>query len=200
MAPALLPLVCMTRDLIPNKTRFEGPTFTLANRARRACWQVTWALTSRWTPPPLHRWRIFWLNAFGAKVSYRARIYGTASVWAPWLLEVDDQAIVGPGVTLYNMARVRIGPQAVVSQGAHVCAGTHDHRQPSFPLYARAIDIGRRAWVCSGAFVGPGAHVGEGAVLAACGVTFDPLKPWTVYWGNPAQEKGPRPYIPEGFD
>ena len=50
-----------------------------------------------------------------------------------------------------------------------------------------SIAIGDEAWIAADAFVGPGVRVGEGAVLAARGVAFDDLEPWTIYRGNPAE-------------
>lgn len=184
-----------TNDLLSDKKGFVGPTFSLSNRLRRAAWQLSWLLLARWTPPPLHRWRIGVLRAFGAEVDWSAYVYPNVTVWAPWNLHMARHATLGPGATVYNIAPVRIDEKAVISQQAHLCTGTHDHRDPAFPLYARPIRIGRRAWVCASAFVGPGVQVGEGAVLAACGVTFKALAPWTVYLGNPAVVHGQRPEI-----
>jgi putative colanic acid biosynthesis acetyltransferase WcaF len=75
----------------------------------------------------------------------------------------------------------------MVSQGAHLCTGTHDIEDVHFQLESRAITIGARAWVAADAFVGPGVRIGDGAVLGARGCTFRNLEPWTVYIGNPAQ-------------
>jgi putative colanic acid biosynthesis acetyltransferase WcaF len=154
-----------------------------------------WSLLCSWTPAPLHRWRILWLRVFGAKVSWSAYVYGNCTIWAPWHLTMDKHATLAPRVDVYNIAPITLGEKVVVSQGAHLCTGTHDHRNPAFPLYSKPIVIGRRAWVCAGAFVGPGVTVGDGAVLAARGVTFKDLNAWTVYMGNPAQVHGQRPVI-----
>jgi putative colanic acid biosynthesis acetyltransferase WcaF len=85
------------------------------------------------------------------------------------------------------MAPIRIGAGAIVSQGAHLCAGSHDITSPVFQLTTRPISIGAKAWIAADAFVGPGVDVGEGAVLGARGVAFRSLEPWGVYAGNPAQ-------------
>jgi 2-polyprenyl-3-methyl-5-hydroxy-6-metoxy-1,4-benzoquinol methylase len=85
-----------------------------------------------------------------------------------------------------------VGRYAVVSQGAHLCTGTHDIHRASFQIYAKPIRIGAYAWVCAEAFVGPGVTVDEGAVLAARAVAFQNLEAWTVYVGNPAVEKSDR--------
>lgn len=173
-------------DLLADKQGFTGPTFSLTNRVKRLCWSLSWALLARWTPPGLHKWRIGLLRLWGARVAWSAYVYPSVDIWAPWHLEMDNYATLGPRLTCYNIAPVRIGERAVVSQGAHLCTGTHDYRDPAFPLVARPIAIGRRAWVCAEAFVGPGVHVGEGAVLSARGVAFADLRQWTVSMGNPA--------------
>jgi putative colanic acid biosynthesis acetyltransferase WcaF len=80
-----------------------------------------------------------------------------------------------------------------VSQGAHLCTGSHDIVDPNFPLVTKPIIIEAYAWIAAEAFVGPGVTVGEGAVLGARGVTFRDLSPWTVYVGNPAKPVHQRP-------
>ena len=84
------------------------------------------------------------------------------------------------------MARIRFGQYSLASQGAHLCAGTHDIADPNFQLMARPIVIGERAWIAADAFVGPGVTIGEGAVLGARAVAFSDLPPWSVSIGNPA--------------
>jgi putative colanic acid biosynthesis acetyltransferase WcaF len=94
--------------------------------------------------------------------------------------------MIGPGTIVYNQARITIGERAVVSQRSHLCAGSHAVNDPNFQLITRPISIGDQAWIASEAFVGPGVTVGEGAVLAARGVAFRDLDPWSIYNGNPA--------------
>jgi putative colanic acid biosynthesis acetyltransferase WcaF len=89
-----------------------------------------------------------------------------------------------------------LGAYAVISQGAYLCAGTHDVDDPNFQLTTRPISIGERAWIAADAFVGPGVRVGEGAVLGARGVAFKDLEPWTIYAGNPALERRKRSVLP----
>jgi putative colanic acid biosynthesis acetyltransferase WcaF len=163
-----------------------GPSFSLRNRMVRAIWILTWSLLGAWTPPPLRAWRRFLLRAFGAEVASTARVYGTARVWLPANLKVGEYAVIGPDATVYNMSNITLGPYATVSQGAHLCTGTHDIEDPYFQLKSRPIAIGARAWVAAEAFVGPGVHIGDGAVLGARGCAFKDLEPWTVYTGNPA--------------
>lgn len=181
-----------TQDLLLDRVNFASPTFSLSNRLRRALWLLAWALLASWTPPPAHRWRIALLRLFGANVSWKASVYRSVKIWAPWHLTMADYACLGPGVTVYNIELVRLETKAVVSQGAHLCTGTHDHRDPAFPLYARPIHVGAQAWICAESFVGPGVAIGDGAVLAARGVAFKSLESWRVYLGNPAVEHSRR--------
>jgi putative colanic acid biosynthesis acetyltransferase WcaF len=173
-------------NLASRKEGFVGPTFTLTNRLKRLVWMLVWLIFAKWTPPPLHRWRIFLLRMFGAQVSWKAYVYSNVEIWAPWNLTIDEYGTLGRGVVCYNIAPVNVGTRAVVSQGAFLCTGTHEYWSPEFPLTAKPISIGRRAWVCANTFVGPGVAVGAGAILSAAGAAFKDLEPWTIYVGNPA--------------
>ncbi|MDC7786716.1 DapH/DapD/GlmU-related protein [Rhodoplanes sp. TEM] len=164
-----------------------GPSFGLRNRAFRAAWGLAWLLLARWTPPPLHGWRRLVLRAFGARIAPGARIYGSVRIWYPPHLSVGRNAVIGPGVTCYSQAPITVHDRAVVSQGAHLCTGSHDVADPHFQLVTEPIVIGARAWIAAEAFVGPGVTIGDGAVLGARGVAFRDLAPWTVYAGNPAR-------------
>lgn len=172
---------------------FNGEaTFALRNRAFRLLWQLTWLFLAAWTPPNLNRWRISIANLFGARIHKGASLYGSVRIWYPANLTMAARSTLGPKVNCYCVAPITLGEYAVVSQGAHLCAATHEIHEAAFQLKALPIRIGAHAWVCAEAFVGPGVEIGEGAVLAARAVAFHDLEPWTVYRGNPAERKGPR--------
>lgn len=164
-----------------------GPSFSLENRLTRALWLVVWRCGAAWTPRQFAPWRRFLLRCFGARMAPGSDVRGSARVWFPAHLEMHARALIGPDVNCYCMGPIVIGEDALVSQGAHLCAGTHDYDSPQFQLQARPIHIGARAWIAAEAFVGPGARIGEGAVLGARAVAFGELEPWTVYSGNPAR-------------
>ncbi|WP_420384263.1 putative colanic acid biosynthesis acetyltransferase [Novosphingobium sp.] len=171
-----------------------APSFSLANRFYRLTWGIAWLVLAAWTPPPLHRWRRLILRMFGARIGEKARIYGSARIWSPANLVVAHHATIGPRTQIYSMGQIVIGEYAVVSQGAHLCAGTHDVSDVHFQLHVRPIHIGARAWIAAEAFVGPGVTVGDGVVLGARGCAMRNLEPWTVYSGNPAQPIRPRQF------
>lgn len=166
---------------------FSGrPTFTLRNRCYRAAFAMAWLLLARWTPPRARRWRVLVLRLFGAEVAGNAMIYSSVRIWNPSRLRIGREAVVGPRVTLYSMDLIEIGARAVVSQGAHLCTGSHAIDSPGFELVTRPIRVGAQAWICADAFVGPGVTLGAGAVLGARGVTFRSIAGWSVHAGNPA--------------
>lgn len=174
-------------DAQTHNTWESGKSFSLGHRLYRVAWGIVWAVFASWTPPPLHRWRRFLLVLFGAKIARTAGVYPSVRIWYPANLEMGEFSFLGPGVNCYSMDRITIGAYALVSQGGHLCAGSHDIGDPNFQLISRPIVIEPQAWVAAEAFVGPGVTVGEGAVLGARGVAFKALEPWTVYAGNPAQ-------------
>lgn len=179
-----------TEDILSaeiHNTLESGRSFSFRHRFYRASWNIVWLLLASWTPPQLHGWRRILLRIYGAKIARSAGVYGSARIWYPANLEMGSHSFIGPRVICYCMAKVTMGPYSIVSQGAHICGGTHDIEDRHFQLIVRPIRIGARSWIAAEAFVGPGVTVGDGAVLGARGVAFKDLKPWTVYSGNPAR-------------
>jgi len=179
----------MTTPLDARETRplEGGASFSLGNRLTRVVWMLAWLVLCRFTPPPLHGWRRLVLRAFGAKVARGARVHASASVWLPANLELGEHALIGPGVRLYNQGRIVIGARTVVSQRAHICASTHDVRDPLFQLVLRPVTIGEQCWIAAEAFVGPGVSMHDRSVLGARGALFEDAKVDGVYSGNPAK-------------
>ncbi len=164
-----------------------GASFSLGNRLLRVAWGVAWFVFARFTPPPLHGWRRLVLRAFGARVGQGARVHGSVRIWLPANLDLGCNCLIGPGAHLYNQGRISIGARAVVSQGAHICASTHDITDPYFQLVLRPVTIGDQAWIAAEAFIGPGVTVGDRAVVAARAALFENAAADGVYSGNPAR-------------
>ena len=144
-------------------------------------------LLVRYSPRPLHRWRAAVLRVFGARLGPHCHIYPGARVWAPWNLHCEDAVGIADGAVIYNPAPIRLASHCIVSQDAYLCGATHDSDDPNFPMTVHPITVGRYAWICARAVVGPGVNVGEGAVLGLSSVATRDLEPWTVYGGVPAR-------------
>ncbi|MDQ0139604.1 putative colanic acid biosynthesis acetyltransferase WcaF [Cupriavidus necator] len=183
----------------PNTMIIEGndptvePSFTLSNRLARQLWNWVWLFLFRPSPRPMHAWRAFLLRAFGASVGNDVHVYPAVRIWAPWHLEIGNNVGIADGVTLYNMNRLRIGDYAVISQGAHLCGGSHDYNAANFQLIAEPITVENHAWICAEAFIAHGVTLPAGAVVAARSVVNKTLQDsWTVYAGVPARPIGKR--------
>ena len=154
----------------------------------RMLWSVTWALCARWLPRSVgSAWKRTLLRAFGASIAPTAVVYSSAKVYYPALLTMDDYACLASDVECYNVAPIRIGKFATISQGAFLCTASHDIASPGNELITSPIYIDNHAWVAAGAFVGMGVTVGEGAVVGARAAVFKDVEPWTVVGGNPAK-------------
>ena len=158
---------------------------------RRVVWSGV-QLLYRWSPRLLFEWRCFLLRSMGASVGEQVHIHPHSRIALPWLLTIGDWSAIGDGSIVYNLGPVRLGSHVTVSQRAHLCAGTHDHRRSDMPLLRSGITIGDDAWICAEAFVGPGVTIGEGAVVGARAVVTRDVEPWSIVAGNPARQIGQR--------
>lgn len=158
----------------------------------RAIWEMIGAPLFALSPRPLWVFRRALLRSFGARIASGVHVFPTVKIAIPWNLDLGKDAAVGDGAILYSLGQIRIGPRATVSQYAHLCAGTHDHRLATFPLLKAPIEIGEGAWVCADAFVGPGVNVGPFAILAARAVANKDISARTIAAGNPARPVGNR--------
>jgi putative colanic acid biosynthesis acetyltransferase WcaF len=162
-------------------------SFSFGNRIGRLLWNAVWLLLFRPSPRPLHAWRAALLRAFGARIGRGVHVYPGVRIWAPWQLEIGDEVGIGDGVILYSMARITIGDRCVISQGAHLCCGSHDIDSANFQLIALPIALAPFVWVCADAFIGPGVTIAEGVVVGARAVLCKSApQPWVVWKGNPA--------------
>ncbi|UOM36755.1 putative colanic acid biosynthesis acetyltransferase [Acuticoccus sp. I52.16.1] len=185
-------------------TRTNGapPSLDITANRRASKWtrselagRILWALAQplfRLTPRPLWAVRTALLQAFGARVGHNVQIHPTVKIAIPWNLSIGDRAGIGDRAILYALGPITIGADATISQGAHLCAGTHDFRDAAMPLLKPPIIIGAGAWVCADAFVGPNVSVGELAVLGARSVAMRDVPAGAIAAGNPARVVGRR--------
>lgn len=133
------------------------------------------------------------LRLFGARIGKHVHIHPTVKIWAPWNLYIGDYVGIGDGVNLYCMDKISVDDYAVISQGAHLCAGSHDFNRRNFQLITAPISIGSRAWICADAFVGIGVSIAEGVVVGARAVVSKSIdEGWTVWGGIPSRKIGVR--------
>lgn len=169
------------------ETRPEASPWSLKEKLGRAVWMLFGKPAFRLSFHNWHRFRAVLLRLFGARLGKRVAIRPSAHIEIPWMLDIDDDATVGDHAILYSLGQIRIGKRSVISQYAHLCAGTHDYRDRSFPLIRASITIGNDVWVGADAFVGPGVQIGDLTVLGARSSTYKSLPAKQVCIGNPAK-------------
>ena len=167
---------------------------TLGVKVRRALWCMTSFFLFRPLGTKLFRlWRLFLFRLFGAKVSWHCDVYASARVWAPWNLEMEEGACLGPHVICYNQARVTLRRHACVSQYAYLCTAGHDlHTSESGTpinnaqtgLLVAEIELQEEAWVGTQAFVGMGVTVGRRAIVGARANVFKDVPEGTIVYAS----------------
>lgn len=174
------------------KDRAKSP-YTLKAKIARVLWGLVQATLFRGS---FHNWygvRRALLSVFGATLHPSVRIRRTVHIEIPWNLTMGADSSVGDRAILYCLGPVIIGERVMVSQGAHLCAGSHDYKLRSMPLLRPPIVIEDDAWIAADAFIGPAVRVGAGAILGSRGCAMKNLDQWTIYTGNPAKPVKPRP-------
>jgi putative colanic acid biosynthesis acetyltransferase WcaF len=176
----------------PIQTNPDPSVWTFRQKLLRALWMIFGRALFRCT---FHNWyalRALILRAFGARIGQRVHIRPTCRIEIPWHLDIGDDALIGDYSILYGLGRITIGPRTIISQYAHICAGTHDHTDPRLPLTRDPIVIGADVWIGADAFVGPNVRVGDLSVLGARSSAYKDMEPGMVYIGNPARPRGKR--------
>jgi putative colanic acid biosynthesis acetyltransferase WcaF len=173
-------------DVVSNRSARK---WSKSEQSRRVLWFFISPLF-RFSPRILWGWRRTLLRAFGARIGSQVHIYPTVRITMPWNLQIGNESAVGDHAILYALGPISIGSRATISQYAHLCAGTHDWRNPAMPLIKSPLVIGDDAWVCAAAFIGPGVEIGSNAIVGAAAVTMKNVASNVIVGGNPAKKIG----------
>ncbi len=141
----------------------------------------------RYSPRIFYEWRNVILRVFGAKIGKGVKIYPSADIMFPWNLTIGNFTVISWRVIIYNLGQITIGSNTIISQHAHLCAGTHDYRSPSFDLLKSQIHIGDQVWIAADAFIGPEVQIEHRSVIAARAVIVKNVESGVVMAGNPAK-------------
>lgn len=160
--------------------------------ALRFVWSIIEFILFRPSPRHLYKWRNFILKLMGSKIGKNVKIYPSARIMYPWLLEIGDNSTISWDVKVYNLGLSKIGTNTMISQYAHLCGGTHDYTSSNFDLIRVGFTIGNDVWIAAEAFIGPAVKVHNGAVVGARAVVIKDVSPFAIVAGNPARQIGIR--------
>ena len=135
---------------------------------------------------PFSSLRVFLLRMFGADVGHRVVIHSGVQVKYPWHLVIGNDCWIGEQAWIDNLTTVRVGDNVCISQGAYLCTGNHDWKDPAFGLIVRPISLESGSWVGAKCVLLPGARLEAGSIVAAGSVTSGIIPPFEIHSGNPA--------------
>lgn len=156
---------------------------------KELCARVLWGFGQaifRLTPRQCFGLRRFILRVFGATVGSNVNIYSSAHIYYPWNLDIGDDSSIGEWALIYNLGKVTIGQRSTISQRVHLCAGTHDYKNPRMPLMKPPVTIADDVWICADAFIGPSVTVAGRAIVAAASLVVKDVAEGIIVGGNPA--------------
>lgn len=136
---------------------------------------------------PISSFKRSLLRLFGAKIGKGVIIKPKVNIKYPWKLEVGDYSWIGEKVWIDNLAKVTVGKNVCISQGALLLCGNHDYSISSFDLIVKEIILEDGVWIGAQAFVAPGIRCKSHAVLSASSFAKENLESYTIYAGNPAK-------------
>ncbi|WP_299618797.1 putative colanic acid biosynthesis acetyltransferase [uncultured Tenacibaculum sp.] len=148
-------------------------------------WWIVQSVLFRTSPQFLYGWRRFLLRLFGAKIGKNVIIRPTVRVTYPWKLNIGDYSWIGDDVVLYNLGNIIIGNNVVISQKSYICTGSHDYTIPSFPIYAKEINIEDECWLATDVFVAPGITIGKQSVIGSRSSVYKNIPANKICYGNP---------------
>jgi len=126
------------------------------------------------------------LKLFGAKLGEGVVIKPSVNIKYPWKLVVGNHCWIGEKVWIDNLSEVVIGNNVVLSQGALLLTGSHDHTKTTFDFISRPIVLEDGVWIGAQAVVFGGVTCGTHSILGISSVAETNLRPYIIYKGNPS--------------
>lgn len=167
-------------------SQFNNQNYNPGSTSKRLAWYVAnrfFINTGLLFPSIFKSWV---LKLFGAKIGRAVVFKPKVNIKYPWFLSIGDHSWIGENVWIDNLARVDIGTNVCVSQGAMLLTGNHNYKKPSFDLITGEISLEDGVWIGAQAVVCPGVTCRSHSVLSVSSVATKDLDPHTIYQGNPA--------------
>ena len=137
---------------------------------------------------PLSGLKVWLLKLFGAKVGHSVVIKPGVNIKYPWKLVIGDYSWIGEDVWIDNLAKVTIGNNVCISQGAMLLCGNHNYKKTTFDLMVNEIILEEGVWIGAKSVVCSGVRCKTHAILSVGSIANIDLEPYTIYQGNPAKK------------
>jgi putative colanic acid biosynthesis acetyltransferase WcaF len=166
--------------------RYSESWYKPGRGLKRTLWYLTGMVFFKSSIPYPNFLKAILLKLFGAKVGDGVNIKPCVNIKYPWFLEIGDNVWLGEEVWIDNKAKVTIGDNVCISQGAYILTNNHDYKKETFDLIIKPIAIENGVWVGARAIVCPGVTLKSHSVITAGSVISIDAEPYSVYKGAPA--------------
>lgn len=167
-------------------SKFDNSWYKPGNKIKWVLWHITSCV---FFINPLFTFmapKVFLLRLFGAKIGKGTVIKTRVAIKFPWFLEIGNYVWIGEATWIENMAKVKIGNNCCLSQGAMLLTGNHNFKKITFDLVIGEITLEDGVWIGAHAIVCPGVTCKTHSVLSVYSVAAETLEPYSVYKGNPS--------------
>lgn len=129
------------------------------------------------------------LRLFGAKIGRGCTFARSVQITIPWNLIAGDECHVAEHVILYSLGTITLGNRVRIDTRAHLCAGTHDMRDTTFPLMRPPIAIGDDSFIGVDAYISPNISLGKNTIVYPRASVYRNFDGGVLLQGNPARIK-----------
>ena len=135
---------------------------------------------------PCNSIKIRLLKLFGANIGVNIIIKPSVNIKYPWNLTIGNNVWIGENVWIDNLAKIEIGNNVCISQGAMLLCGNHNYKKKSFDLMIGSIILKDGCWVGAQTTVCPNVTLHENSILTVGSIAVHDLESNGIYQGNPA--------------
>ena len=127
------------------------------------------------------------LRFFGAQIGRNCTFARTVEIIVPWNLKMGDNCHISERAILYTLGTITLGNNVRVDTRAHLCAGSHDMRDTTFPLTKPPISIGADSFIGVDAYIAPNVTLGSNTVVHPRASIYRNFDGNCELQGNPAR-------------
>ena len=128
------------------------------------------------------------IRLFGGSIGKNCSFARSCEITIPWNLIMGDDCKIASHVILYSLGTITLGNNVRVDTRAHLCSGSHDMRDTTFPLTRPPIFIGDFSYIGVDAFIAPNVSLGEHSVVHPRASVYKNFDGHVELIGNPAKE------------
>ena len=182
-------------DSTKKKTNKQSAAMEKAPPQRKTVWtfkqkivRLLWGTVGKlmWWVLPSFRSRL--IRTFGGKIGKNCSFAKSVEITIPWNLIAGDGCKVASHVILYSLGTITLGNNVRIDTRAHLCAGSHDMRDTTFPLTRPPIFIGDNSYIGVDAFIAPNVSLGEQTIVHPRASVYKNFDGNVELTGNPAKE------------